>query len=69
MKGYILGNRAKERREERSLMNIMIVGCGKVGSAILESLVSEEHDIVAIDTDRKVLEEKNNIYEYNNTEQ
>lgn len=44
-------------------MKIVIVGCGKVGSAILESLVSEEHDIVAIDTDRKVLEEKNNIYD------
>lgn len=44
-------------------MKIIIAGCGKVGSAILESLVSEEHDIVAIDSNRKVLEEINNIYD------
>lgn len=44
-------------------MKIIIVGCGKIGSAIIESLVSEEHDIVVIDSDRKVLEEINNIYD------
>ncbi len=44
-------------------MKIIIVGCGKVGSAIIDSLVSEEHDIVVIDSDRKVLEEINNIYD------
>lgn len=44
-------------------MKIIIVGCGKIGTALLESLVSEEHDIVVIDSDRKVLEEINNIYD------
>ncbi len=44
-------------------MKIIIVGCGKIGSALVESLVEEEHDIVVIDTDRKVLEEINNIYD------
>ena len=32
-------------------MNIIIVGCGKIGSTILESLVEEGHDVVGIDTD------------------
>lgn len=44
-------------------MKIIIVGCGKIGTALIESLVEEEHDIVAIDTSRKVLEEINNIYD------
>ena len=44
-------------------MKIIIVGCGKIGTALIESLVSEEHDIVVIDSDRKVLEEINNIYD------
>ncbi len=44
-------------------MKIIIVGCGKIGTALIQSLESEEHDIVVIDTDRKVLEEINNIYD------
>lgn len=44
-------------------MKIIIVGCGKIGTALIDSLVEEEHDIVAIDTSRKVLEEINNIYD------
>ncbi|MBO5184796.1 MAG: NAD-binding protein, partial [Clostridia bacterium] len=31
-------------------MNIIIVGCGKVGSALAEQLESEGHDITVIDT-------------------
>lgn len=44
-------------------LKIIIVGCGKIGTALIESLSSEEHDIVVIDTNRKVLEEINNIYD------
>lgn len=44
-------------------MKILIVGCGKIGTALVDSLCSEGHDIVAIDTDRKVLEDINNIYD------
>ena len=44
-------------------MRIIVVGCGKIGTALIESLASEEHDIVVIDTNRKVLEEINNIYD------
>lgn len=44
-------------------MKIIVVGCGKIGTALVESLSAEEHDIVVIDTNRKVLEEMNNIYD------
>ena len=44
-------------------MNIIIVGCGKVGSTILESLASENHDIVAIDSDSSVITEISNQYD------
>ncbi len=44
-------------------MRIIVVGCGKIGTALIESLCDEDHDIVVIDTNRKVLEEINNIYD------
>ena len=44
-------------------MKIVVVGCGKIGTALVNSLVAEEHDIVVIDTNRAVLEEINNIYD------
>lgn len=44
-------------------MKIIISGCGKIGGTILASLVSEGHDIVAIDSDSAVLTEITNIYD------
>ena len=44
-------------------MKIIIVGCGKIGSTILDSLVEEGHDVVGIDTDEKVVTEMMNIYD------
>ncbi len=44
-------------------MRIIVVGCGKIGTALIESLSSEEHDIVVVDTNRKILEEINNMYD------
>lgn len=44
-------------------MKIIIAGCGKIGGTILASLVSEGHDIVAIDSDSAVLTEITNIYD------
>lgn len=44
-------------------MNIIISGCGKIGSTILESLASEGHDITAIDTSSGVIEELSNIHD------
>ena len=37
-------------------MNIIIVGCGKVGSALAEQLASEDHDITVIDTNSDAVE-------------
>ncbi len=44
-------------------MNIVIVGDGKVGSALTEHLSKEGHDIVVIDKDPKVVEEMVNSYD------
>lgn len=44
-------------------MNIVIVGCGKIGTTILASLVAEGHDVIAIDSNPKVINEITNIYD------
>ncbi len=44
-------------------MKILIVGCGKIGSTLLASLVNEGHDIVAIDSEPSVVTELTNIYD------
>lgn len=44
-------------------MNILIVGCGKIGTTILASLTAEGHDITVIEPDRDVLAEVTNIYD------
>jgi len=44
-------------------MNIIIVGGGKIGRTILESLEAEDHDIVVIDSDSQVISEISNLYD------
>lgn len=44
-------------------MKIVVVGCGKIGTSILESLVGEGNDVVAIDASPAVIEEISNIYD------
>lgn len=44
-------------------MNIIVVGCGKIGGNIIASLVEEGHSVVAIDEDPEVLESISNIYD------
>ena len=44
-------------------MKIIIVGCGKVGKAVIESMVDEKHDIVAIDNDPRVINNVTNHYD------
>ena len=44
-------------------MKIIIVGCGKIGTGVIESLVSEGHDIVAVDQDAETLHALGNIYD------
>ena len=45
------------------LVNIVIVGCGKIGRAIVESLSAEGHDITVIDNNQSVVNEITNIYD------
>lgn len=44
-------------------MKIILVGCGTIGATIISSLVSEGHDIVAIDNDAAFLNEITNVYD------
>lgn len=44
-------------------MKIIVNGCGKIGTTILASLVSEGHDVTAIDTNPDVIEKLTNIYD------
>lgn len=50
-------------KKEGLIMKILIVGCGSIGGNLLSSLVNEGHDIVAIDTDNKVITELTNIFD------
>lgn len=44
-------------------MRIIISGCGKIGTTIIDSLVSEGHDVVAIDDNNDVVTEISNIFD------
>ena len=44
-------------------MKIIIVGCGKIGSTIIESLEGEGHDITAVDNNQQVIDEISNMYD------
>ena len=44
-------------------MKIILVGCGTIGATIISSLVSEGHDIVAVDSDADFLNEITNVYD------
>ncbi len=44
-------------------MKILVIGCGKIGTTLIESLVLEGHDIVAIDTSTDIIASVTNIYD------
>ena len=44
-------------------MNIVVVGCGKIGSMIVSSLVSEGHEVTVIDEKADVISDLTNIYD------
>lgn len=44
-------------------MKIIVVGIGKIGETVLESLVSEGHDVTAIDADPAVIRDITNLYD------
>ena len=44
-------------------MKIIVVGCGKVGKAIIESLSDEDHDLVAVDISSEEVDYVSNTYD------
>lgn len=44
-------------------MKIVVAGCGKIGKTIIESLLNEGHNIVAIDCDSTAVNEVNNVFD------
>ncbi len=44
-------------------MKIIVSGCGKIGTAIISTLIAEGHDVTALDTSDKVINEIANIYD------
>ncbi len=44
-------------------MNIIVIGCGKIGTNIVSSLAEEGHDIVVLDNDPQVITQTTNIYD------
>ncbi len=44
-------------------MNILVVGCGKIGATVVASLVAEGHNVVAIDQNPALLNELGNVYD------
>ena len=44
-------------------MKIIVVGCGKIGVTIVESLTKERHDVIAIDVNPEVVETLRNTYD------
>lgn len=44
-------------------MNIIVVGSGKIGTAIIESLIAEGHEVTVIDNNHSVLESAVNQYD------
>ncbi|MEE0967919.1 MAG: Trk system potassium transporter TrkA [Clostridia bacterium] len=44
-------------------MNITVVGCGKIGSTVISNLVSEGHNVIAIDKNGDRIQEITNIYD------
>ena len=44
-------------------MKVIISGCGKIGTAILKSLIKEKHDIVVIDVNPQVVSDVSNRFD------
>lgn len=44
-------------------MKIIVVGCGKIGTHIIATLVHEGHDVVAVDQNAAVIDSITNIYD------
>lgn len=52
-----------KKKKETQGLHIILVGCGKVGTAIIEQLCKEGHDIVVIDKNAHRIQEITNSYD------
>ena len=53
----------KRKHDQPTGLKIIIVGCGKVGSTLVDQLVAEGHDITVIDTNISKIAELTNLYD------
>ncbi len=44
-------------------MNIIVAGCGKIGTEVVSALVNEGHDVTVVDNDLRAIEEATNVYD------
>lgn len=52
-----------KRFKEATGLNIIIVGCGVVGTALVEQLVVENHDITVVDTSPQKVQKITDTYD------
>ncbi|MBQ2991883.1 MAG: Trk system potassium transporter TrkA [Clostridia bacterium] len=50
-------------KKNADTLNIIIVGCGKVGHTLTEQLVDEGHDITVIDTSNRVIQDTAEVFD------
>lgn len=53
----------QENKAPKKGLNIMIIGCGKVGRTLVDQLCSEGHDITVIDKDNQKVQDMSNQYD------
>ena len=53
----------KKKKSVPEGLNIIIVGCGKVGITLIEQLAEEGHDITIIDKDPDKIQNLSNLYD------
>ncbi|MCR4704895.1 MAG: Trk system potassium transporter TrkA [Lachnospiraceae bacterium] len=51
------------KKDDKSGLRIIIVGCGKVGNTITEQLCKEGHDVTIIDKDASAVQAISNLYD------
>lgn len=53
----------KTAKKKPGSMNIIIVGCGKVGHTLTEQLVREGHDVTVVDTNERVIRDVTEVFD------
>lgn len=59
----MLGSDDMPEKRRLPTLNIIIVGCGKVGSTLVEQLSKEGHDITVVDTNERVIQDITDMYD------